>query len=116
MVVSCSNTKDPVYRIWDGSTWSATSSITTTLVNVCNHLEIASDPTSDEMILVVRDSGATVGNNYEALVWNGSSFVDFMRDAPSCWVVVPEMPGLGPGIVRESSEIRFARPGHCIRR
>ncbi|MFN3692835.1 MAG: DUF2341 domain-containing protein [Candidatus Paceibacteria bacterium] len=74
MVVSCSNTKDPVYRIWNGSTWSATSSITTSLVNVCNHVEIASDPTSDEMILVVRDSGAAVGNNYEMLVWDGSAF------------------------------------------
>ncbi|MFM2339462.1 MAG: hypothetical protein RLZZ360_98 [Candidatus Parcubacteria bacterium] len=75
MVVSCSNTKDPVYRTWNGSTWSATSSITTSLVNVCNHVEIASDPTSDEMILVVRDSGAAVGNNYEALVWDGTGWI-----------------------------------------
>ncbi len=75
MAVSCDNGPSPVYRIWNGSTWSATSSITVTSVNNCSFLEIASDPASDEMILVVRDSGATVGNNYEALVWDGSSWI-----------------------------------------
>lgn len=74
MVVSCDATKNPVYRIWNGATWSATSTITSSLVNVCNHLEITSDPVSDEMILVIRDSGAAIGNNYEALVWNGSAW------------------------------------------
>ena len=74
MAVSCDTSKNPVYRIWNGSTWSATTSITTSVTGVCNFLEIASDPASDEMILVVRDSGAAVGNNYEALVWNGSAW------------------------------------------
>ncbi|MBY0538355.1 DUF2341 domain-containing protein [Patescibacteria group bacterium] len=74
MVVSCDNTKNPVYRIWNGSTWSATTSITTVVTGVCNFLELASDPASDEMILVVRDSGAAIGNNYEALVWDGNAW------------------------------------------
>jgi hypothetical protein len=75
MAVSCDNGPSPVYRIWNGSSWSATSSITVSSLNNCSFLEIASDPASDEMILVVRDSGASVGNNYEALVWDGSAWV-----------------------------------------
>jgi hypothetical protein len=75
MVVSCSSGPAPVYRIWNGSTWSATSSISVSSLNNCSFLEIASDPASDEMILVVRDSGASVGNNYEALVWDGNAWI-----------------------------------------
>lgn len=71
IAISCDNNKDPVYRIWNGSSWSATSTIIVSLVGVCNYLEIASDPASDEMILVVRDSLT----QYQALVWNGSAWV-----------------------------------------
>ena len=73
MAVSCSNGAGPVYRIWNGSSWSATTSITVSSVSVCNYLEIASDPASDELILVVRDGGATL--QYEALVWNGNAWI-----------------------------------------
>ena len=72
MAVSCTNSPNPVYRIWNGTSWSATSSITVSSLNNCNFLEIASDPASDEMILIVRDTGT----QYEALVWNGSAWVD----------------------------------------
>ncbi len=75
MAVSCVSGATPVYRIWNGYTWSATSSITVSSINDCHYLEIASDPASDELILVVRDSGVTVGNNYEALVWDGSAWI-----------------------------------------
>ncbi len=71
MAVSCSDDADPVYSIWNGSSWSATSTITVSSANNCNFLDIASDPTSDEMILVVRDTGT----QYEALVWDGSAWV-----------------------------------------
>jgi hypothetical protein len=72
MAVSCTNSPNPIYRIWDGSSWSATSSITVSSLNNCNFLEIASDPASDEIILLVRDTGT----QYEALVWNGSAWVE----------------------------------------
>jgi fibronectin-binding autotransporter adhesin len=75
MAVSCDNGPSPVYRIWNGTSWSATSTITVSSLNNCSFIEIASNPASDEMIIVVRDSGASVGNNYEAIVWNGSSTV-----------------------------------------
>lgn len=72
MAVSCTNSPNPVYRTWNGSAWSATSTIPVTSINNCNFLEIASDPASDEMILVVRDTGT----QYEAFVWNGSAWTD----------------------------------------
>jgi hypothetical protein len=72
MAVSCTNSPDPVYSIWNGTSWSATSTVNASSVNNCNFLAIASDPASDEIILVVRDTGT----QYEALVWNGSSWVD----------------------------------------
>jgi Domain of unknown function (DUF2341) len=72
MAVSCTDSPDPVYSIWNGTTWSATSTINATSLNNCNFLEIASDPSSDEMILIVRDTGT----QYEALVWDGSAWVE----------------------------------------
>ena len=70
MVVSCSTGSNPVYRFWNGSSWSATSTITVGSVADCNYLEISSDPASDEMILVIRDTGV----QYQALVWDGSAW------------------------------------------
>ncbi len=72
MAISCDSGANPVYRIWNGSSWSATSSITVSSLNDCNFLELASDPASDELILVVRDTGA----QYEALVWDGSAWIE----------------------------------------
>ncbi len=75
MAVSCDSGAAPVYRIWNGTSWSATSTISVSLSDNCSYLEIASDPASDEMILVIRDSGLTAGSDYEALVWNGGSWI-----------------------------------------
>ena len=72
IAVSCAAGAQPVYRVWNGVSWSATSSITVSSVNNCNYLDIASDPASDEMILVVRDTGV----QYEALVWDGSAWTN----------------------------------------
>lgn len=94
MAVSCTNGPDPVYSIWNGTSWSATSSINASSVNNCNFLEIASDPASDEIILVVRDTGT----QYEALVWNGSLWVD-SRVIGSSALVASE----GMSVVYESS-------------
>lgn len=70
LAVSCATGRNIAYRTWNGSSWSATSTLQLSSTNNCNFMQIASDPASDEMILVVRDTGL----QYEALVWNGSSF------------------------------------------
>ncbi len=72
MAVSCSNGTNLVYRTWNGSSWSATSTIVTSSLNNCNFVELASDPASDEIILVTRDTGT----QYEAMVWDGTTWVD----------------------------------------
>ncbi|MES2749536.1 MAG: DUF2341 domain-containing protein [Patescibacteria group bacterium] len=72
MAVSCTNGPDPVFRIWNGTSWSATSTINANSVNNCNYISIASNPASDEIIVVVRDTGT----QYEAFVWSGTAWVD----------------------------------------
>jgi hypothetical protein len=72
MVVSCDTTPDPTYRIWNGSSWSATSSINASSLANCNYLTMASDPASDEIIVVTRDTGA----QYEAHVWDGNGWIE----------------------------------------
>ncbi len=71
MAVSCGSGPSPVYSIWNGTSWSATSTVVVNSLNNCNFVELASDPASDEIILVVRDTGT----QYEALVWDGSAWV-----------------------------------------
>ncbi|MBY0310038.1 DUF2341 domain-containing protein [Patescibacteria group bacterium] len=72
MAISCTNGADPVFRIWNGSSWSATSTIDVSSLNNCNYIQAASDPTSDEIIVVVRDTGT----QYEAMVWDGTAWVN----------------------------------------
>lgn len=76
LVVSCATGADPVYSIWNGSSWTGPTAIDVTSVNNCNYLELASDPSSDEMILVIRNTTAGNASTYEALVWNGSAWTD----------------------------------------
>jgi len=71
MAVACAGT-DLAFRTWNGSVWSATSTVVSTSLNACNFVELAADPTSDEIMLVTRDTGS----QYEAIVWNGSTWVE----------------------------------------
>ncbi len=76
MVVACEGT-EATYKIWDGASWSASTAITLAVTASCNWVQLASDPVSDEIILVVRD--ATTGvTDYEALVWSGSAWGNSM--------------------------------------
>lgn len=69
IAVACSGT-EATYKVWDGSDWSASTPITLGITNNCEWIKLASDPTSDEMIMVVRDT--TLGAvDYQALVWDG---------------------------------------------
>jgi lipopolysaccharide export system protein LptA len=70
MVVTCDGDADPVYSIWDGTVWSATSTIDLTSAGACEWIKLASDPVSDEIILVSKN----VGTAYQMKVWNGSAW------------------------------------------
>lgn len=71
VVVYCDGAADPSYRVWNGSTWSAESTINAASASDCRWLELAADPTSDEIALVMRDA---VGGAYESFIWNGSTW------------------------------------------
>lgn len=71
MVAYCDGDALPSYRIWDGSTWSTESTITVSETTDCEWIELASDPVSDEIIILTR---GTDGSPYEAQVWNGSAW------------------------------------------
>ncbi|MEK7462460.1 MAG: DUF2341 domain-containing protein [Patescibacteria group bacterium] len=72
MVAYC-NGSDVDFRFWDGSSWSSASTTATVSANNCNYVALASDPTSDEIILVTRDTAAG-GTDYEAKVWSGTAW------------------------------------------
>jgi hypothetical protein len=72
LAIAC-NGSNAVYSVWNGSAWSATSSLSLTNANNCEFIQITSDPISDEMIVVFRHAVASA-NDFEAFVWNGSSF------------------------------------------
>ncbi|MBC7818685.1 MAG: DUF4347 domain-containing protein, partial [Planctomycetaceae bacterium] len=58
------------YRVWNGTSWSAEQNISTPASGDARQLQLAADPNSDEMILVVSNDG----KQEYALVWNGSSW------------------------------------------
>lgn len=70
IVAYCAGT-EAAYRVWNGSSWSGETTITTNSTSDCRWIEMVSDPVSDEITMVVRDSG---GTEYEGLVWNGSGW------------------------------------------
>ncbi|MFT7506932.1 MAG: hypothetical protein ACI92I_000068, partial [Acidimicrobiales bacterium] len=71
MVAYCDGDADPSYYIWDGSSWTSGGTINLASVNACEWIEMAADPTSDEIIILAADS---LGSQYEAQVWNGSAW------------------------------------------
>ena len=71
MVVYCNNTAQPSFYTWDGSTWTSEGTITVSETTNCEWLELASDPVSNEIIMVLRGAD---GSPYEAQVWNGSAW------------------------------------------
>ncbi len=71
MVAYCDGGSDPSYRLWDGSSWSGATTIPTSLGADCEWIDLASNPQSNEIVMVVRDSS---GDPYEAQVWDGSTW------------------------------------------
>lgn len=72
MVVACTGTSDPTYAIWSAtsSSWVATGTVNLASANDCEWIRMASHPSKNEIIVLSRDTGP----NYEAQVWNGSSW------------------------------------------
>jgi hypothetical protein len=72
IAVSCTGTIKPSYWIWDGATWTNGGTINVvTPANNCGWIRLVPDPTTNNMIMVMRDTG---GVRYEALVWNGTTW------------------------------------------
>ena len=58
------------YQVWNGSSWTAPANIAAYTGSTPMQMQLAANPNSDEMVLVVNDSNE---NDY-ALVWDGSSW------------------------------------------
>jgi hypothetical protein len=58
------------YSVWDGTSWSAKTTVSAYTGGEPQHMHIAAKPGSDEMVLVVNDINA---DDY-ALVWDGSNW------------------------------------------
>ncbi len=66
---------DPTYRVWNGTSWSASTTLTTP-TNSPYWVELSSAPASDEIALIILDYATDV----YGLRWTGSSW-DNMGDA-----------------------------------
>jgi Domain of unknown function (DUF2341) len=73
IAVSCYGT-DATYNVWNGTSWAGTSTINLGFTQNCEWIELASDPTSDEIIMVARANTTNTPYAFEAQVWNGSSW------------------------------------------
>ena len=73
LVVSCNGAPKPVYRIWSStsSTWSSAQTINTTGANNCQWIRLASNPISNEIVMLERDTGS----RFEGQVWDGSQWL-----------------------------------------
>ena len=58
------------FSVWDGSAWTTPATVAAYDGVEIQHLHLAADPTTDEMVLAITDNN---GDDY-ALVWNGSSW------------------------------------------
>ena len=58
------------YSVWSGSSWLPPATITSCTTGEPKQMQLAANPNSDEMVLVVNHANETDC----ALVWNGSSW------------------------------------------
>lgn len=72
IIVYSNNTANPVYRVWDGSSWSSEQSVFATAPGAAAVLwvELESAPGSDEITLAYSDAG----DGLHAVVWNGTAW------------------------------------------
>ncbi len=67
-----SGTEGLSYSTWDGGGWTGITTITTPLAGEPQQMQLAANPHSDEMVLVVSNS-ASPSQDY-ALVWDGTGW------------------------------------------
>ncbi|KKS83322.1 MAG: hypothetical protein UV60_C0044G0005 [Parcubacteria group bacterium GW2011_GWA2_43_11] len=73
VVAYCDGNQDPSYAIWNGTAWSATSTIDLAFTQNCEWLSMAASPATDELIVVARANIAQVNPDYEAQVYDPST-------------------------------------------
>jgi len=73
IAVACYGT-DATYSVWNGTSWTATSTVNLAFTQNCEWISLASDPESDEIILIARANPAETPYDFEAQVWSGSSW------------------------------------------
>lgn len=71
LVAFCDGDANPSYYVWNGSAWSGPTTITVSETTNCDWIQLAADPSSDEMIMLMRGAD---GNPYEAQVWDGGTW------------------------------------------
>lgn len=59
-----------LYQIWDGTSWSGLTKVAGYTGSTAMHMQLAANPTSDEMVLIVNDAA----ENDFALVWDGANW------------------------------------------
>lgn len=69
VVVAANDAPNVTCYVWDGDAWSAPVTINLPRGNKANWVKLASDPVSDEIIVMVLDTN----RYYTAQVWNGSN-------------------------------------------
>jgi hypothetical protein len=62
LAVACDGDADPSYAIWDGTNWGSTQTIDLASTNNCEWIRLASNPVTNEIILLERNTG----NLYQA--------------------------------------------------
>nr|NIO42828.1 DUF4347 domain-containing protein [Burkholderiales bacterium] len=72
LIVYADDDDNPMYRTWDGSSWSSPTAVFSTSPGTGNVLwvELVSNPNNDQIALVYSDSN----NDLHSVIWNGSSW------------------------------------------
>ena len=70
IIVYQNNVDDPLYRVWNGNTWSDAATLDLPTDGIPVWIRMASKPGSDEIIVATLDKGL----NVTAAVWDGSAW------------------------------------------
>ena len=68
IVVVADGDADPTWWSWNGTSWNASGTVDLSTIGNCEWIKLASDPNSDEIILIAQDAS----RYYRAQVWDGS--------------------------------------------
>jgi hypothetical protein len=70
IIVYQNNVDDPLYRVWNGTSWSDAATLDLPTAGIPVWIRMASKPGSDEIIVATLDKGL----NVTAAVWGGSAW------------------------------------------